>query len=146
MLVDSFLHATARRYGRPLASLDDAAMRRLVEHDWPGNVRELKHLVQRSALLTEARTLTLRDLPLSPVAPVPDLPQDLDLEELEKRHIGEALKRANGNISRAAELLGLPRMALRYRMQKHGIGRGGEGADEEDKAAPRTRGSGGSSR
>ncbi len=138
LYVDSFLHAIARRYGRPLSSFDDAAMRRLSEHDWPGNVRELKHLVQRAALLFTARTLSLRDLPLSPVAPVPDLPQDLDLEEVEKRHIVEALKRAQGNISRAADLLGLTRMALRYRMQKHDIGRPGEESGEQ--ASPRTHG------
>ena len=124
-LAESFLRATTRRYGRPPTAFDQQAMRHLVDHAWPGNVRELKHLVERTVLLSSARTLTARDIPLAPVAAIAVMPDDLDLdlERMEKNHIAEALDRSGGNISRAAALLGLTRMALRYRMQKHGIGR-----------------------
>ena len=116
----------SRRHGRPLALAPDAA-EWLAARPWPGNVRQLKHLVERSVLLTGKETLGAADFAFvagmdegarrETAAP----PASRTLEELEREAIARCLERHGGNLSRAAEELGLSRGALYRRLEKYGI-------------------------
>ncbi len=110
--------------GVPVTS---AALDRLLSHHWPGNVRELENVMERSLLLRDGDRLDTGDIRIEP-APVPRmaaptgfLPDGVSLEQHEQSLIREAMKRANGNKSLAARLLGLTRNALRYRLTQMGL-------------------------
>lgn len=121
LLASAFLDRHARRYRKNLDGFDDQAMRALLDHPWPGNVRELDHVVERAVLMGTQRTIGRSDLGFSAAADAPRL-EDLGLEEVEELLIRKALKRHEGNVSRAASMLGLSRSALYRRMQRYGIG------------------------
>ena len=106
--------------------MTDAAMSKLMNYHWPGNVRELENVIERSLVLSPSTTLRGVDIKLDqsakPQAGRSDfLPEGLTLEEYEQSIIREALRRANGNKSQAARLLGLTRNALRYRLDQMGV-------------------------
>ncbi len=109
--------------------LSEGAMERLVAYHWPGNVRELENVIERSILLSRGPRVEADDIKIE-MAPgrarqafATDafLPEGLTLDQYEQSIIREALKRANGNKSQAARLLGLTRNALRYRLAQMGI-------------------------
>lgn len=108
------------------------AMDRLMGHHWPGNVRELQNVMERSLLLRQGDTLEAADIRLdmdvrrSSVSEDQFLPEGVTLEEHEQSLIREALRRANGNKSHAARLLGLTRNTLRYRLNQMGVEDNGE--------------------
>ena len=129
LLADHYAQKTAQRYGLDAISFSKAAHQALLEYDWPGNVRELRHIIERAVLLSSGGELSVDNLGLSqngPAAPqtTPDaepLGPDVTLEEAEYNLIKQALERTNHNVSQAARELGITRMALRYRMKKHGF-------------------------
>jgi len=118
---------TARRYGLAQREFDAEACRALEDYHWPGNVRELINIVERAMLLGDESRITAANLGLgaAPVpagAPATAAPTGTGtLEAAEQRIIADALRASGGNVSRAARALGVTRMALRYRLQKHGI-------------------------
>ena len=103
----------------------------LMEFHWPGNVRELENIIERAVALSSASVLDIADIRLdnapsitaSPAggAGAAFPPEGQTLEQFEDEIIKEALRRANGNKSQAARLLGLSRNALRYRLTKIGV-------------------------
>jgi DNA-binding NtrC family response regulator len=110
--------------------ISEGAMERLMTYHWPGNVRELENVVERSVLLAQGPRVEAEDVKIDlaigrprPAAAAGDhfLPEGMTLDEYEQSIIREALKRANGNKSQAARLLGLTRNALRYRLAQMGI-------------------------
>jgi DNA-binding NtrC family response regulator len=110
------------------ASLTVDAIDRIVAHYWPGNVRELENVLERSVLLAPGPVLRAADIRFDSgvsrqaANPAPAfLPEGMTLEAYEQSIIREALKRASGNKSQAARLLGLTRNALRYRLAQMGI-------------------------
>jgi transcriptional regulator with PAS, ATPase and Fis domain len=127
LLVERFLARFALELGSPVDSVSDDAMKVLVNYDWPGNIRQLENVLERSILLCQGRRLEAADIRLDPQRdpkPVPDgffLPDGMTLDEYEQAIVREALRRANGNKSQAARLLGLTRNALRYRLSQMGI-------------------------
>ncbi|OIO55843.1 MAG: DNA-binding response regulator [Alphaproteobacteria bacterium CG_4_10_14_0_2_um_filter_63_37] len=126
-LARRFLEEAAQSYGRQPAILSEAACAALEGYPWPGNVRELRNLCNRWAVLRPGQTLSppLPGLQPSstPTASSPwQLPAEgIDLADLEKRLIEQALEKTGGNKSAAARLLGLTRHTLDYRMEKHGV-------------------------
>jgi DNA-binding NtrC family response regulator len=102
-------------------------MQLLVGHYWPGNVRELQNVIERASALATGRQLEAGDIQLdsprnrSNTSSERFLPDGMTLDQWEDEMIREALKRAGGNKSQAARLLGLSRNALRYRLSKIGI-------------------------
>ncbi|HKP14459.1 MAG TPA: sigma-54 dependent transcriptional regulator [Gemmatimonadaceae bacterium] len=123
-LAGMFLAEQAVRYKKPAATLTHGAMRALLEHPWPGNVRELRHAVERAVLMAGGASVTEDDLALhSPRAhqAAGDLADDLTLEGAERLLIQRALTRHGGNVSRAAEALGVSRSALYRRLQYYGL-------------------------
>ncbi len=127
-LANLFLARFAKDSGRQLRGISPVSMQILVGHYWPGNVRELQNVIERACALAAGPELTVDDVQLD----VPRhragaganerfLPEGLTLDQWEDEMIREALKRAGGNKSQAARLLGLSRNALRYRLSKIGI-------------------------
>jgi len=95
-------------------------MQLLIKHSWPGNIRELEHAVERAVLLASGNVVHAADLALNPERKSSTNLDDLSLEEVEQALIKKALARFDGNVSRAAEALGLSRGALYRRIQKYG--------------------------
>ena len=91
-------------------------------HSWPGNVRELDHTIERAVLMARGPQIEVADLGLTPARSVHAQGLDeMSLESVESILIRKALSRSCGNVSQAAEALGLSRGALYRRMEKYGI-------------------------
>jgi DNA-binding NtrC family response regulator len=134
-LADHFVKLHARRYNRGAKELTEAAKGAIEGYRWPGNVRELSNVIERAVLLQNGPRIDKTDLALSgpnvdtAVAPSPsgdgllavDLSKGIVLEELERTIIERTLTRTGWNRTRAAQLLGLSRETLRYRIEKHNL-------------------------
>ena len=118
-LAEHFLAAQASRYGRPIEAFSGGATEALLSHSWPGNVRELQHSVERSVLMARGSRIEAADLGLRRREDGSTLIDELTLEEAERLLIEKALERYQGNVSKAAEALGLSRSALYRRLQRH---------------------------
>src|SRR5256885_3140577 len=131
-LVNLFLARLAKDSVKKITGVKPEALQMLVNHHWPGNVRELQNVVERSAALASHSVLELPEIHLDAPRVKSNnsgnnfLPEGMTLEQWEDEMIREALRRANGNKSHAARLLGLSRNALRYRLSKIGIADEGE--------------------
>jgi transcriptional regulator with PAS, ATPase and Fis domain len=121
MLATHFLQHYARKYRKDVSQISPAAMDKLKRYAWPGNVRELQHALERAVIMTDSNTLTDSDFLFSrnPSSTTP--PDTLNLDEVEKAAILKAVQMHHGNISKAAEELGLTRASLYRRMEKYGI-------------------------
>lgn len=137
-LVKHFLARFARDNEREINGITPEAMSMLMNYYWPGNVRQLENTIERAVALSSGNLIEAADIHLdTPVrsaavglanaSGVPFLPEGMTLEQWEDEMIREALRRANGNKSQAARLLGLSRNALRYRLGKLGV------PDDEEK-------------
>lgn len=116
-----FLRQQAERYRKALTGFEPAAMQALLDYEWPGNIRELEHTIERTVLLSQSEVVRSADLNLpARVERAPEL-EKMELEEVERMLIRKALKRHNGNVSQAAEALGLSRSALYRRLQRYGL-------------------------
>ncbi|HKW48724.1 MAG TPA: sigma-54 dependent transcriptional regulator [Gemmatimonadaceae bacterium] len=111
-----FLRRHAARYRKQLSGFDPGAMQMLLEHAWPGNIRELDHAVERAVLLAQTEQVRTHDLALRGASAAAPRLEDLTLEEVERLLIQKALSRYDGNVSRAAQALGLSRSALYRRI------------------------------
>jgi DNA-binding NtrC family response regulator len=120
LLAAHFLRVNTKRYRKPIAAFDAAALKALLDHAWPGNVRELEHVVERAVLMSRAATIGRSDLGLQ--APSSDQRlEDMSIEDVEALLIRKALVRHEGNVSKTAETLGLSRSALYRRIQRYGL-------------------------
>jgi len=119
ILARHFLLQHAARYRKTFTGFDDSATRALLEHRWPGNVRELDHAVERSVLMGSGPLLSTSDLSLRVAADGHPSLEEMSLEEVESFLIRKTLARHNGNVSQAAEALGLSRSALYRRLQRY---------------------------
>ncbi len=115
LLAQHFLKKYAQKYGSNIDSFSADDERRLLSYPFPGNVRELQHSIERLVIDPEAPFLT------NSTVVKQQEQESLNLEELERRAIRKALEQSNGNMSIAAELLGITRYALYRRIDKHGI-------------------------
>jgi DNA-binding NtrC family response regulator len=121
VLAMHFLGQYATRYRKPVTGFHSAALMSLMQHSWPGNVRELDHAIERAVLLAATEQVQASDLALqSPRESAPRL-DDMSLEDVETLLVRKALARHGGNISQAAEALGLSRSALYRRLEKYGL-------------------------
>lgn len=124
LLVEHFLDTYARKYQKDLTGVHPAAVRRLERYHWPGNVRELQHMIERAVIMTDSRVLQPEDFFFA-VDGVDEEErlrfEKLNLEDVEKLVIRKALEKYEGNITRAADELGLTRASLYRRLDKYGI-------------------------
>jgi DNA-binding NtrC family response regulator len=119
-LANYFLDRLASRYRKGVA-FDAGAMNALTNHSWPGNVRELAHVVERSILMAQGDEITASDLGLRSRSESGGGVEDMTIDDAERYLIEKALERFDGNVSDAADALGLSRSALYRRLQRHGI-------------------------
>jgi DNA-binding NtrC family response regulator len=126
-LVEHFLAQLNKDNGKQIRGVAPQAMQTLVSFHWPGNVRELQNIIERAVTFTRGDRIEATDIhldagPTKGSSSAPEfLPPGITLDNWEDEMIREALRRANGNKSQAARLLGLTRNALRYRLSKIGI-------------------------
>jgi DNA-binding NtrC family response regulator len=134
-----FVNKLSKELGTGPKEISPAAVDRLLDHSWPGNVRELENTIERSLVLASGDILQPADIRIeaprnasaaSGTQQAPILPEGETLEHWEQMMIREALRRANGNKSQAARMLGLTRNALRYRLSQMGLEAGP--VDESD--------------
>ena len=120
LLAEYFLKQYARKYKKDIQGLTREAKQKLMEYQWPGNVRELQHAIERAVILSQYVWLRPDDFMLVsiPEAKKNLLDETLNLELLEKKAIGRAMKRCKGNVSNAADLLGITRYALYRKLEK----------------------------
>jgi two-component system, NtrC family, response regulator AtoC len=121
--VDFYVDVYAAEFKRRTRGVAPDAMDKLKRHPWPGNIRELRNAVERAMLLAEGETLTAADFSVgtigSPLSERVELPGNgINLEELERSLLVQALERTNWNQTKAAGLLGLNRDQIRYRIEK----------------------------
>jgi DNA-binding NtrC family response regulator len=130
-LVNLFLARLSAESGKQITGATPEVLSLLMDYHWPGNVRELQNIMERSSALATGPVLQASDIHLDSyrgkAANSALLPEGMTLEQWEDEMIREALRRAHGNKSQAARMLGLSRNALRYRLSKIGI------ADEPEK-------------
>jgi DNA-binding NtrC family response regulator len=120
-LAAHFLRQHAGHYGKAINLFDEGAMKALLAHTWPGNVRELDHAVERAVLMAEGDTIRATDLGLRGGREASLRLEEMSLEDVEALLIKKALARFNGNVSHAANALGLSRSALYRRLQRYGL-------------------------
>ncbi|HEX28923.1 TPA: sigma-54-dependent Fis family transcriptional regulator, partial [Candidatus Poribacteria bacterium] len=141
LLARYFLEKDAKQMGKPIMSISEEAMEKLVAHDWPGNVRELENVIKRAVVISREPIITAEDVIIEPIPIKRSLSDeetdalldevferaiDLEGEEslmgwLEREMIVRALRRTGGNQSKAAKLLGMNRNTLRSKMKSYGI-------------------------
>jgi DNA-binding NtrC family response regulator len=122
LLALHFLAEHSRRYHKNLTGFNDAAMNLLCGYRWPGNVRELDHAVERAVLMSQGSQIQPADLNLGRDRAPDQRLEDLSLEEVERLLVQKALGRFHGNVSQAAQALGLSRSALYRRIERYGLG------------------------
>jgi DNA-binding NtrC family response regulator len=125
-LAEHFLKRFARELRRRVTGFSAEAVKRLQEYRWPGNVRELENTIERAVLMCEGDAIRPGDLTLldreHTLGMTPALAVDLlNLEQLEKTALLEALKRSNWIQKEAAKLLGVSSRVMNYKVHKHGI-------------------------
>ena len=134
LIAQSFVDQYNRAFRKSVKGLSPAALSALEGYEWPGNVRELKNVIERAMILGEGEWIEPRDLPFVDVSETADgegaggsrtgfvLPAEgVDLEQLERSLIEQALERTRGVKTKAGTLLGMNRDQIRYRMDKYGI-------------------------
>ncbi len=121
LLAMHFLGQHGQRYRKVLGGFDAAAMQALLAHPWPGNVRELNHVVERALLMAQGDVLRAGDLGLVAAREGGQRLEEMSLEEVESFLIQKTLARYDGNVSQAAQALGLSRSGLYRRLKRHGL-------------------------
>ncbi len=122
VLAMHFLVNYASRYRRQVQGFDPAALQALLQYSWPGNVRELEHTMERAVLMCRTEQIQPADLGIGlPPRQGSQNLEELSLESVESILIRKALQRFKGNVSQAADALGLSRGALYRRMEKYGL-------------------------
>ena len=136
-LANHMLSQHAQRYRKDKKLISEAAQITLLGYSWPGNVRELRNMMEQAVLMIYADLIEPHHLPLNKQLSAPDQPRlaadelhelasakisnPLDIVDMERRMVARALESTQGNVTRAAELLGLSRDTLRYRIEKYQI-------------------------
>jgi DNA-binding NtrC family response regulator len=121
VLAMHFLKRQATRYRKAITGFTPDATQLMLDHHWVGNVRELEHAVERAVLLAQGDQVRGADLGLVATSGSGSRMEDLTLEEVEKVFIEKALERHEGNVSHAADALGLSRSALYRRLQRYDL-------------------------
>jgi DNA-binding NtrC family response regulator len=120
LFIQHFLRYYSYKYRKPQMKVDKQTMDFLKNYDWPGNIRELQHKVERAVILSDNENLKKGDFNLKPET-FKTRPETLNLDEVEKEAIKEAISKSNGNLTKAAKELGLGRTTLYRKIQKYGL-------------------------
>ena len=108
--------------GKSIREIESKAIKALQSYEFPGNVRELENIIERAVILTTTETITLKELEITPTAPKPKIEVKRGtLEEIQKQAILDALRRWDGNRTRAAEELGINRRTIQKKVKEYGL-------------------------
>jgi DNA-binding NtrC family response regulator len=123
LLVDHFLKVYCKKYKMKTKRISPASLKKLEKYKWPGNVRELQHTVERAVIMCDSQTLQPVDifLPVEKIREDGLVFEDYNLDEIEKVVIRKTLQKYEGNVSKAANELGLTRSSLYRRLEKYGL-------------------------
>lgn len=123
LLGSHFLTLYNRKYKKEIRGMTREAKQKLMRYGWPGNVRELQHTMERAVILADHPLLRPDDFLFPPSGKSVEVPADgeLNLEKVERNVIERALRASGGNVTRAAELLGITRFTLYRKMEKLGL-------------------------
>ncbi len=124
LLASHFLEIYRKKYQKPSMGFAKATMDKLLNYHWPGNIRELRHAVERAIILAESNTLQKEDFLFQENkqnAGTNTKVNSFNLDEVERQTIRKALNKFKGNVSKAADELGITRQSLYRRMEKHGL-------------------------
>lgn len=123
LLANHFLKQYSKKYRKPIKKINAEAISKLNQHLWPGNVRELQHAVERAVIMCDSDVLEADDFIISSKGKPKDEIEleTYDLDTIEKNVIRKVLKQNQGNITKAAEQLGLTRTSLYRRMEKYDL-------------------------
>jgi two-component system response regulator HydG len=121
LLAQHYLDYYARKYHKAVNTISPGALDKLKRYAWPGNIRELQHSIERAVIMTDSSSLQESDFLFSRPASSSASLETLNLDEVEKAAIVKALSLSSGNISKAADELGLTRASLYRRMEKYGL-------------------------
>ena len=121
MLANHFLNYYSKKYRKEVSSMTPEAITKLKKYPWPGNVRELQHALERAVIMADSNILQESDFLFSRKGSDAAEADTLKLNEVERAAVVKAIQLHNGNISKAAEELGLTRASLYRRMEKYGV-------------------------
>jgi DNA-binding NtrC family response regulator len=122
LLLDYFLSIFSHKYKKGKFKVLQSTLTKLSKYEWPGNIRELLHSVERAVILSDDKILHFADFTSDRLTERgKEISDTFNLDEIEKRYILKAIKKNNGNITRAAKDLGITRTALYRRLEKHGL-------------------------
>ncbi len=121
LLAEHFLNFYARKYHKEIISVSPEAINKLKKYPWPGNVRELQHAIERAVIMADSNMLQESDFLFSKKGYESSSTDSLNLDEVEKQAVIKAIQLHGGNISKAADELGLTRASLYRRMEKYGL-------------------------
>ena len=118
ILTEFFLKKYAFKYKKPEIKINRQAVDKLLHYSWPGNVRELQHTIEKAVILSDSSVLKPEDLYLKPASAFPGSNSFTTLEVMEQEMIRIAIENSNGNLTAAAEQLGITRQTLYNRFKK----------------------------
>jgi DNA-binding NtrC family response regulator len=121
MLANHFLNFYTKKYHKEIIAFSPEAILKLKKYAWPGNVRELQHAIERAVIMADSPTLQQSDFLFNRKGGHSTESDTLNLDDVEKAAVVKAIQLHNGNISKAAEELGLTRASLYRRMEKYGL-------------------------
>ena len=121
VLAQHFLARNRARYRKQVSAFSPAAMQAMMQYPWPGNVRELEHAVERAVLLCRGDEIDPANLIIASTRTAAQSFDNMSIDEVEAMLVRKVLRRCDGNISQAAEALGLSRAALYRRIEKYGL-------------------------
>lgn len=124
LLIRHFVEVYSKKYRKIAPKISEEAMNELKRYSWPGNIRELQHAVERALIMSDGHELKTNDfffLKGERNVGSDSSSSKLNLEDVEKETIKRAIKIHSGNISKAADELGLTRASLYRRLEKHGL-------------------------
>jgi len=121
LLAQHFLGRNRSRYRKQVVGFTASAMQQMMQYPWPGNVRELEHTVERAVLLCRGEEIEPSNLAIASARATTLSFENMSIDEVEALLVRKVLRRCEGNISQAAESLGLSRAALYRRIEKYGI-------------------------
>ena len=121
LLASYFLKIYNHKYKKSINGLSREAKNKLMKYDWPGNVRELQHAIERAVIMGDCTMLKPEHFLFHPAQPQRKNEEILNLEQLELRAIERAMRLSEGNVSRAADYLGITRFTLYRKLEKLGL-------------------------
>ena len=132
LLANLFAQENRKEHNKEIKGFTEEARNLLLQYPWPGNVRELKNVIERATILTDQEYIGPKQLPfelreaeqyhrMKEASQVLDTPEDMSLENLEKRHIDKVLRRLDWNKSQTSRALGISRATLRAKIKRYSI-------------------------